>query len=380
MSESARILIASDAVPDTTLVKNLLCDEFSDLQVSTDPELFLADFEKCRPDVLVLAFNTIGKAEHYYLGLYRHCKSVHPHRTLLLCDKNNIKQAYLLCKKEHFNDYVLFWPMTNDAQRLPMAVHLALRALKASKGALSMAEIALQTRRVAALEELLEQNVVHGNAHTETLSAAVRGAEVGIGAAIDGLSRKLKGDEPGAKNVATVEMGIRQLKAEHVEPHFRAVQEAVQPVREWPSVLKQAVAPQLEAARTLQRLTAGVRPVVLIVDDDEFQRKLIANALGKSNYELAFAGDGIEALESVHKRRPDVILMDVWMPKVDGVEVIRRLRSVEKFASIPVIMMTGLSEKTVVMDSMKAGAVGFVVKPLVREVLLSKLASVLAAA
>ncbi|MBI2800698.1 MAG: response regulator [Gammaproteobacteria bacterium] len=385
MSKSARILIVSEAVPDTVLINNLLREEFADIAVSTDPGLFCTDFEKYMPDVLVLAFNSIEKAERYYLGLYRHGPSIHarPHRTLLLCGKDDLKQAYQLCKKECFDDYVLFWPMTNDAQRLPMAVHQALRALKEGYLRQPFAEIAMQTRRVSELKGLLDRNLAHGSEQTEVLSGVVRNAEIGIGAAIDGFSRKLKGgelaDALGPKNTATLQKEIRHLQVEHVQQHFRAVEEAVQPIRDWPSALKQAAAPQLEAARILQNMAEVVRSVVLIVDDDEFQRKLIANALGKSNYELIFAAGGVEALASVQKRRPDVILMDVWMPDLDGLEVTRRLKTAIQFASIPVIMMTGLSEKTVVIDSLKAGAVDFVVKPLVKEVLLLKLASVLSA-
>jgi CheY-like chemotaxis protein len=64
--------------------------------------------------------------------------------------------------------------------------------------------------------------------------------------------------------------------------------------------------------------------------------------------------------------------MDVMMPNMDGVEATRRLKTVPQFAGIPVIMLTGKSEKNVVTESLKAGATGFLVKPFDRDTLITK--------
>lgn len=85
----------------------------------------------------------------------------------------------------------------------------------------------------------------------------------------------------------------------------------------------------------------------------------------------------MEALAILRKRRPDLILMDVGLPDIDGVETTRRLKSVEQFAKIPVIMITGRSEKSVVVESMKAGASSFAVKPFDQDVLCAKVSSLL---
>ena len=76
----------------------------------------------------------------------------------------------------------------------------------------------------------------------------------------------------------------------------------------------------------------------------------------------------------LRKRRPDLILMDVQMPDIDGVELTRRLKASEAYAGIPVIMLTGQSEKEVIVDSLGAGAIDFVVKPFDRDTLLKKVA------
>lgn len=124
----ATILVASDNPSDAASVNDFLAQEFDQVVLSVDPDTAVEDFESHAPDVLVLAFSTLEDAERYYLGLYRLSATIHlqPHRTMVLCSTGNVRRAYQACRKESFDDYVQFWPMTNDAPRLLMSVHHAL--------------------------------------------------------------------------------------------------------------------------------------------------------------------------------------------------------------------------------------------------------------
>jgi CheY-like chemotaxis protein len=380
------ILIVTDLTTDARLVKDMLNPEFDHVFTSTDPDKLAADFASHRPNVLVLAFNTVEKSERYYLGLYRLCEVVHqyPHRTVILCNKDEIKRAYELCKKDYFDDYVLFWPMSHDSSRLLMAVHHALRQLAALKAdGPSAAEFAAQARHSAELEKTLAQQVAKGGQHIEAASLAIEQAEHNIGTALDGLSQRLiSGSLPGAgaaNNADDLENEISRFKREEIQPHFRAAAESAQPMKQWAQELKQECEPLLESARALNAMAERIRPIVLVVDDDELQRKIIGKLLEAENYQLIFAGDGFEALSILRKTRPDLILMDVMMPNMNGMETTRRLKAVPQSANTPVIMITGKSEGKVVIDSLKAGAVDFVVKPFNRATLIAKVARVLGA-
>jgi CheY-like chemotaxis protein len=114
------------------------------------------------------------------------------------------------------------------------------------------------------------------------------------------------------------------------------------------------------------------KPNILVVDDDDFQHKLINKLLEKKDYHLIFAGNGSEALNMMRKTKPDLILMDVMMPDMDGLETMRTMRSEPILAKIPVIMITGKSDGQVVSDSMKVGAADFVVKPFDKATLIAK--------
>jgi CheY-like chemotaxis protein len=120
------------------------------------------------------------------------------------------------------------------------------------------------------------------------------------------------------------------------------------------------------------------RPNILVVDDDDFQHKLIGKLLEKKNYHLVFASSGAEALNMMRKAQPDLILMDIMMPDMDGMETMRTLKAIPNLAKIPVIMITGKSEGKVVSDSLKAGAADFVVKPFDQATLIAKMDHALA--
>ncbi|MDP2759991.1 MAG: response regulator [Sideroxyarcus sp.] len=366
------VLVVTDNIVDAKLIKKHLEVEFDKVAISTDPDSAVADFELHRPNVLILAFNSLGKSERYYLELYRCSRKIHtqPHRTVILCGKDEVKHVYELCKKELFDDYILFWPMTHDTVRLPMSVHHALRELAAARSASpSAAEFAAQARRLAELEAMLERQMTRGGQHIEATGRAMALAEQKIGAALDGFSSRLTQDD--------LKDEISRLKRDDVRQQFSIAVESVKPLKQWTQDFRLECAPQLTSVRALNEMAGRIQPVVLVVDDDEFQHKIAGKILEGRNYHLVFASGGIEALKVLRKTHPDLILMDVMMPDMNGLEVVRYIKSAPQLAGIPIIMVTGKSDKNIVMESLQAGAAGFVVKPFDRDTLLGKVAQAL---
>ncbi|MDP1693409.1 MAG: response regulator [Burkholderiaceae bacterium] len=372
------ILIASDNADDAALVKKLLAGAFENLSTSTVADKAVEDFERQLPQVLVLAFNELQKAERYCLGLYRLSSKIasHPHRTVILCDKQEVRQVAELCVKQSFDDYVLFWPMNHDAHRLGVSVHHALREL--STGRPTAAEFAAQARRLSELQALLDRQMALGGRRIEVATSAIDRAEQDIGVALDEFSQRLSQgalpDVVEVKDAAGLDSAMTRFKREEIGQRFSEVIDSVQPLKRWADEFKQDCAPHLEAVRVLGAMADRIRPTVLIVDDDDFQHKMVATILAGENCHLMFAASGAEALSVMRKTRPDLILMDVLMPDMDGIEVTRRLKAVPEFAGVVVIMLTGKSEGSVVADSLSAGAVDFVVKPFDRNKLIAKVA------
>ena len=102
---------------------------------------------------------------------------------------------------------------------------------------------------------------------------------------------------------------------------------------------------------------------ILIVDDEPFNLDLLEQELGDHHYDIERAADGAEALEKVESFKPDVILLDYMMPKMNGIEVVKRLRQDERYKSLPVILLTAKGSQEDKVRGLDAGADDYVVKP-----------------
>ncbi len=102
---------------------------------------------------------------------------------------------------------------------------------------------------------------------------------------------------------------------------------------------------------------------VLLIDDDPLMRHIVMTALAKDDYEISEAGTGAEGVEKAIAERPDLILLDVMMPGMDGFEVCYRLRSNTLTVNIPVIMLTALGNIDEKIHGMQVGADDYVTKP-----------------
>ena len=123
--------------------------------------------------------------------------------------------------------------------------------------------------------------------------------------------------------------------------------------------------------------TTDKLPIILVVDDDQQNLELVQAYLEDIECETVAARDGIEALEMVADRKPDLILLDVMMPKMSGFEVCRRLKSDPNMTNIPVIMVTALNEFGDIERGIDSGTDDFVSKPINKLELLTRIRTML---
>lgn len=103
---------------------------------------------------------------------------------------------------------------------------------------------------------------------------------------------------------------------------------------------------------------------ILVVDDNQDSRELVIKVLRKETVILFEAVDGEDAMEKVAQERPDLILMDISLPKIDGYEVTRRLKKDRVFSSIPIIALTAHAMKGDMEKALAAGCDGYISKPI----------------
>jgi class 3 adenylate cyclase len=118
-------------------------------------------------------------------------------------------------------------------------------------------------------------------------------------------------------------------------------------------------------------------PLILVVDDNETNRDILITRLEKHGYQLLQAADGEEALASAKQHSPDLILLDVEMPKLDGFEVCRRLKNDPAMSFIPIILVTARAASQDVVTGLDAGADEYLTKPIDQAALVARVRSML---
>ena len=118
-------------------------------------------------------------------------------------------------------------------------------------------------------------------------------------------------------------------------------------------------------------------PLVLVADDDEDIRELVVYRLGKAGYDVISAVDGEDALRLAVERNPDLIVLDVTMPKLNGFEVTTQLRQNDALKRVPVILLTARAQEADVARGFSSGADDYIKKPFSPQELLARVEAIL---
>jgi CheY-like chemotaxis protein len=275
--------VVSESPVEAELVRSLLARDFKEILT---PDLGAADLALVAREniaVVVLAFPRVTDAEafHQRYAVRRAATSGLAPQMVLLCSRDEVTEAYELCRKLAISDYVMFWPVTHDPKRLAMAVHRACDAYE--RGETAAPDLVPPTDKTGMITGLFRGK------------AAPRG------------------------------------------------------------------------------------PEVLVVDDDAFQQQVVATILESAGYHALGVMNARSALDLLKVASPALILLDVDMPEINGIELLRRIKADARTARTPVIMLTGMREKSVVLNACQEGAADFIVKPFQRDTLIGKIGRILAA-
>ncbi len=207
----------------------------------------------------------------------------------------------------------------------------------------------------------LEMLLAHGDANREIVRQAVERMEAENDSADFGAD-ELKF------------LGIGQINLKHFRQGFSYLQRAVQmnPNDVVLSAQTNALAIRLAEIEAQESIHSSMpkNKTILVVDDSATVRKLISGKLEKSGHEVLCAVDGMDALEKIEARVPDLILLDITMPRMDGYTVCKMLRTNEKTKDVPVVMISGKDGFFDKVRGRMAGTTGYITKPFGPETLM----------
>lgn len=336
------ILIVSDSADELRSVHELMTADLGGCWSTDNEAAGLLLFQEHRPSVLILAFQEIEKAERFYLTLYRQCPQMQeiPHQTLLLCKNTEAESAYALCMSGTVDDYVVNRPLY-DPFRLRLSVRQALDRRNEEQQSSTVSRLLVNVdsdlrhldnyvgKKLAAGEERQEESLRVFQGFTEKLTNQIRQFE-------EHLSTPTMGHVVKVLDQGGLRRQFEQFRQESLEPE------------------------------------------IMVVDDDEIYREMLIMIIEGGGLRAVAIEDGEAALTKLHYRRPDLVLLDYQMPGLDGLQTLRRMKMDPDLKPVPVIMLTGTSERELVAQCIQAGAADFIVKPSDRATILGKINALLA--
>ncbi len=118
--------------------------------------------------------------------------------------------------------------------------------------------------------------------------------------------------------------------------------------------------------------TAVVRATILVVDDQETNVQVVGTLLDTLGFDIVPATSGEQALKRMAARLPDLVLLDVLMPGLDGIETCRRIRAEPSYASVPIIFLSAADDKNLIVEGLESGGADYVTKPFNKAELVSR--------
>lgn len=172
---------------------------------------------------------------------------------------------------------------------------------------------------------------------------------------------------------------VRSAQCDYAQGYFISKPMAGDALPKWLTAWGERVRRELlpEAKAATSTIKASKQGTVLLIEDHEFQRRIQSKILTEEGFSVVTAASSAEALSLLRTLRPTLILIDIELPGMNGLEILKRLRSTAVFKTTPVIMLSGSNQKDMVVQSMKMGATGFIAKPFDRKTLVAKVSSVL---
>jgi CheY-like chemotaxis protein len=337
-----KLLAVADVHDELTSLVDLLRTVVGPFEETTDEEHALAVVGRQEPLVLALAHSRLELALIFYLRALKRLAGDRSTsmQTLVFCDRNEAQRAYSLCCDGVIDDYLVTRPIY-DPYQLALSVKQARDRLAIKRWMVDITTRTPERRDITQCIADLETATAGLAPRNERLERAVTDVRM----AVADLSTQL---EEGTRIVE------QSRAAEHlVDGALKLVASAL---------------PRPPAAPA----TSGMA-TILLVDDDEVARRFVRRILESAGYRVLTAEDGRKGLAVLRAEPVDLVLMDVEMPGMSGIETTKRLRERWAADALPVIMLTGHAEQETVVDALQAGASDFILKPYTRDALLAKL-------
>jgi CheY-like chemotaxis protein len=328
-----------------------------------------------RPPVILFALKSVTDSINYYKKLMEDEVINYPHKSILLCMSKESGLGFRSCIKGLFDNYFVYVPLY-EKFRLKIIVHSALLAVEKEYQGVHDEKLEKVDEGLA---ELIEQGVACRNQTSKTIKECK-------------LSVKELSDNPPDQNSTdkriTGEL-LQSLRGSHLDPLLDKLENELNAslsnileklIKQRDSNNKKHLIKESTSADHQQKNNSSsqkaadnplVKKKVLVVEDNMIYRQLVVKVLEKEGMLAEQADDGIKAIQKINTHQYDLVLMDLFMPKMNGLNTTKTIRKQKNGEKLPIIALTGNKNRGLIKKWAEFGLHGYILKPSTKAEILS---------
>lgn len=399
-SRHPKVMLLHDNDEDILGVAAIIAEQVDDFRAIHFDEETPRELKKYEPVVILFAMQTVSESIELYAELVANQTLIHIHQSILLCKNKESGVAFRACIKNLFDNYFVFQPLY-EKFRLKMIVHAALEfSAKTSKYK------GFEEEQLEQIDEDLAELIEQGGECRKVLLDSIQECKDTI------KEVTLNADTSPAKPEVSQQEMLEQITKSHVEPLLESLQKNIMSsldglvsnmvtqrqenhdrsqhslnkiedeAKQEVLALHQASLKKHQSGRlegSAEKQEQDAEPVaILVVEDNELYRDMLVRVLSKESWHVDQAVNGIDALKRIRDNRYDCILMDLFMPKMDGLNATKQIKKVTGGRDVPVIALTGNKKKELIKKWASCGIKSYIVKPSSKGEILTAVNKVLA--
>jgi len=394
-SRHPKVILIHDSDEDILGAASIIAEQVDDFRaVHLDQETAKL-LDECKPAVILFAMQSVAESIELYAELVADQTLNHIHQSILMCKNKESGVAFRACIKGLFDNYFVYQPLY-EKFRLKMIVHAAL-----VYSATTSKYKGFEEEQLEKVDDELAELIEKGGACKKLLLDSIQDCKESL----KQVSIEVE-NSPQPAPISQKEM-LEDITRSHVEPLLESlekniiaslgglVSELIEHRRDNKDQ-SQATLEEIENEEKKAALAAyqnkpnnaglvndTVAKVtepksVLVVEDNELYRDMLIRVLSKEKLKVDQAVDGMDALKKIKDKGYDCILMDLFMPKMDGLNATKQIKKITGGKDIPVIALTGNKKKELIRKWASCGIKSYIVKPSSREEIMSAVNKVLA--
>jgi CheY-like chemotaxis protein len=341
--------------------------------------------KKYRPSVIIFALSSVQKSIELYTQIITDQNIDYPHHSILLCKNRESGAAFRCCIKGLFDNYFVYQPLY-EKFRLKMIIHNGLQISQSTSQ-----YIGFQDEQLENIGEELALLIDEGQECKHSLLDSIADCK-----------KSLKNANEEAEKASVSAVLIQKINETHIEPLLAeleiniktgldkminqllinqvGVKELEARVEEMNKVSVPDQQSILEAlSNTASALSNPPKDAqkILVVEDNQLYRDMLVNILVKEEYNVDESADGLNALKKIKNTQYDLVLMDLFMPNLDGINATKQIKSITGGKKLPVIALTGNKNKDLIKTWAEQGLKGYILKPSTKKEILEAVGKIL---